>query len=442
MVIVSAVCFCLVLYLALDAIIRKADFFSPARLYLFFHSLTLGIAFLAADKAMTPFKSVTSLVYFGSAACFFLGCWLVGILDAIRKPKANEPLNIGAYNWRLHIRLAFVLFTVFLLGVLSAGWGLGEFPLFAKDKAKAITGFFRVSWYSSVALSYGGITMSLFFMAIFRPRKWSKILNFAFWMTVISLVVFSLALSRSGLIFFAFFAMVFYNYAVKRLSLVKLGLLFLFFFSAFMVTGYLKLDNFQKEHQLNRVNPWKLARLMMKLPYVYVANNFWNLDYALNPENYQERHPTTYGFTTVSGVLDMMALPGGTLGVNIRESGHFDDQFHVQSIKVKGLNTMGYQWGLYKDFGIAGPLVLPFLFGMFIKMLYLKVVRTPNVFNIALYSFLAFFIGLSWFLAFWESMIYVYGLFYVSLVCFVSQRLLPPRKPDLEPPPLGLLVCK
>jgi oligosaccharide repeat unit polymerase len=429
---VSIVSFCVALYLIMDAIVRKADFFSPARLYLFFHSLTLGVAFLAADKAMTPFKPLTSLVYFGSAACFVMGTLTTGLIDGMHFRPSPGPFEARKYNWNLHMWFAFALFAVFAMGMAFAAIGLGTVPLFARDKSVAIMDFFKVNWYSSVALSYGGLSMAMFYMAIFRSRTLPKTLNFAFWMTLVSLSVFSLALSRSGLIFFAFFALVFYNYAVKRLSIFRLGFLFVCFFSIFMVTGYLKLSSFQKENQLN-VEPLKMVRLMLKFPYVYVANNFWNLDFALNPENYEERHPTTYGFTTFSGVLDMMALPGGTLGVGIRDAAGYDDQFHARSIKVKGLNTMGYQWGLYKDFGIAGTFILPFLFGIAVKILHLKVRRTPNVFNIALYSFLAFFIGLSWFLAFWESMIYIYGLLYLASVCFICQRALPAPESRAQP---------
>lgn len=425
MALVSTICFCLVAYLVLDAIVRKADFFSPARFYLFCHSLALGVALLGMDKAMTPFRPLTDLVYFGSAAAFFIGCWIAGLLTPAMPAEQREPLRRGEYNWRLHMRFAFILFVIFAVGMAVAGAGLGTFPILAKDKAEAIQGFFKVAWFSSVALSFGGVTMGMFFIAIFRPRTRAKVLNLAMWMTVLSLALFALALSRSGLMFFAFFAMVFYNYAIRRLSIGRLGFFFVAFFSLFMVTAYLKLNNFQKEHQLKGVDTFKLVRLLMKFPYVYVANNFWNLDYALNPENYHERHPTTYGFTTVSGLLDMMALPGGTLGVGLRESGDWDDQFHARSIKVKGLNTMGYQWGLYKDFGLAGVFLLPFLFGMGIKILYLKVLRRPTVLNSAAYAYLAFFIGLSWFLAFWESMVYLYGLFYLLGTCYLAQRSAP-----------------
>ncbi len=416
--------FIIALLLFFESLLSKRDFLSPARIYLFAHSITFGVAFLAVDKAMTPFKGLTNLVYFGSGICFLLGVWIVGLLPGAESLSSTRPLDIQRYNWKRHIYFSFALFFIFLMGMLIAYKGIGEFPLLAKDQSVAIRKFFLVSWISSVSLSYGGITMALFFVAIFRPRVGSRFFNSAFWMCLVTGLIYSLALSRSGLIFFACFATVFFHQAIKRISLGKMSLFLILFFSIFMITAYLKLGNFQKENQLN-VEPKKLAMLMLKFPYVYIANNFWNLDYALNNENFRDRHPPTYGFTTISGLLDMMTFPGGNLGAHIREGAGFDDQFHAQAVKIKGINTMGYQWGLYKDFGILGVLLLPFLFGILIKILYLRMREAPNIFNLTVYSYLSFFVAMSWFLAFWESMIYLNGLIFVagtSYFCHVTYK--------------------
>jgi oligosaccharide repeat unit polymerase len=418
MIVVSIVSFCVAFLLVLETLIRKSDFFSPARIYLFFHSLTLGISFLALDPAMTPFHPFTSFIYFGSGACFLLGTGIIYWLGKSQK-AIQGTLDFKRYNWRVHWVFAFFLFFVFVWGMLKAYRGAGEFPLLAKENLRAIHTFFTVSWSSSAALSFGGMVMVLFFLSIFRPRRLPKILNLGLWMTIVSVLIFALALSRSGLVFFAFFAIVFYHQAIRRISIWKMSVLFLVFFTIFLGSAFLKFSTVGKKEGL-KVKPEEAVQILLRVPYVYVANNFWNLDYALNPTNLKERHPTTYGYTTLSGILDLMALPGGNLGITIRESYHFDDQFMESATKVKGLNTMGYQWGLYKDFGIAGVLLCPFLFGIFFGAVYLNVRRQPTILNLSMYSYLAFFVGWSWFLAMWESTNYIYGLFYVFLCCYFS----------------------
>lgn len=408
-----------------ETLIRKTDFFSPVRLYLFFHSLTLGIAFLSLHKAMTPFHPFTWLVYLGSGFSYVCGAWIVGLIGSTYYSTQNNQvptIPISSYNWRFHFLFAFLLAAVFSLGMAVASFGIGSVPLFAKDKGVAIRDFFTVNWFASVALSYGGVVMALFFMAIFRSGARRKLGDLAFWMTSIVLIIYSLALSRSGLIFFAFFALIYFHQAVKRISILRLVLLFSIFLSLFAVSAYVKLSNYQKHSEFGSSGA-KTLGLAMKFPYIYVANNFWNLDFALNPENFQERHPTTYGFSTISGVLDMMLLPGGGIGPGIRQVGGYDDQFHSQSIKVKGLNTMGYQWGLYKDFGVLGAFAAPFVFGIFFGTLYFRMKKRKSILSFATYSYLSYFVGFSWFLAFWESMIYVYGFFYVVFCCWLAQRL-------------------
>ena len=423
MIIVSIISFSLAAVLILECLLRKSDFFSPARIYLFFHSLALGISFLALDPHMTPFLPFTSLVYFGSAVAFLLGIWTVKLLGGTNHGPSSV-LDFTRYNWKVHFGFATILFAVFIWGMWFASNGIGAFPLFAKDKAKAIRDLFAYKWWASIALSYGGLTMALFFISIFRPRKGLKIINPGFWLTLISVLVFSLALSRAGLIFFAAFAILFYNYAVRRLPILKLFQFFVIAGVFIIVTGYLKSNGIQEEYK-TKIKTEKVVRLALQIPYMYFANNFWNLDYALNPENFEQRHATTYGFTSLSGFLEGLYLPGGNVGQDLHKTLGYDDAFHKHAIKTKGWNTIGYQWDLYKDFGLAGTLLGPFIIGLIFGVLYLKVIRKPTILNTAIYSYMAFFLSGTFGGYFPENMIYVYGFIYLCLCCYFSQEMVP-----------------
>ena len=199
-----------------------------------------------------------------------------------------------------------------------------------------------------------------------------------------------------------------------------------------LVTGYLKTQEISRNYKVDRA---EVAKVAFKIPYLYFANNFWNLDYALNTENYEERHPTTYGFVTVSGILDYIYLPGGYVGREVRASGGFDDQYNKTIVKSRGLNTVSYQWSVYRDFGVMGVFAVPFLIGMLLSFLYKRAERMPTMLNVAAYSHLVYFIALSMFGYFPESSLYVYALFYVCACCYLSSRLSP--VPRWRPPLLG-----
>jgi len=423
MLLYSVLAFMVTVAIVLDTVIRKADFFAPARLYLFFHSTTIGIAFLGFHKAMVPFKPFTTLVYLGSGFAFLLGA-LVPTLVAGRIRKS--PPNLSGYNWRLHWTFSFLLFAFFLTGMLVAYQGSGAFPLLAKKKQAAIYAFNHVALYSNVAYNMGAVSAVMFFIAILRPQRIPPWLRPGVWMAFITLMIFFLAMNRSGALLTIFSGLTLINYGLRRLSIVHLFAFIALFMGLFIPFSYSRLDEPQKKI-LAKLDPMMVTGLLLKIPYVYISNNYWNLDYALNPENYQTRHPTTYGFTTFSGILDLAYLPGGgMLGTEIRESGGFEDMFHKHTVKIKGLNTVTYQWGLYKDFGLAGVLIVPFFVGIFIGIFHRRMREEPDVFNIAVYSYFAFFIAFNWFTAMWELLNFSYGCIFVATACYLCRKLAAP----------------
>ncbi len=424
--VVSISAFSVALFLILEAVIRKSDFFSPGRIYFFFHSFALGIAFLRFNPAMTPFKLLTSLVYFGSAICFLLGLFVSKLL-ALRS-QANNPndskshfLNLHQYNWGMHFIFSLALFTFFIWGTLSLYLHTGA-PLLAKDKIQTLRIFLHQRWILLYAYTYGGIVMALFSIYIFRPSRHSFYFNVGLWMTTITLIIFSLALQRSALMFFIVFFIVFYNYGIRRVSVLNLFCIFMLCGSAVLITGFFKTSSI-KNALGNKYS--KTASIVLKVPYMYIANNFWNLDFALNPDNFQERHPTTYGYTILQGILDGLYLPGGVLGYQLIENTGVDDQFNAQASKIRGWNTIGYQWSWYKDFGIAGVFVGPFLIGLFINILYLRMRARITFLNLTAYSCLAYWMANSYFGSIFETPAYFYGLIYLCICCYFCQSILP-----------------
>jgi oligosaccharide repeat unit polymerase len=415
-----------------EASLRKTDFFSPFRIYLFFHALTFGIANLAFAKAMTPFQPLTNMVYFGSGACYLAGTLCVALAHSLLSAERGHPqtatpvLDKDDYNWRWHFAFSLALFCVFLTGMFIARYGVGAFPLLAHDKLKVLKRFLGYHWTSSIPINLASLVMALFFMGAIMKRQIWKRMNWGKWMLFATIAIFALTMSRSSLIFFAFFGIVFYHIAVRHVSIAKLGGIFILLFTVFLSIAYYKLDSISKSNQMLHQTKEKAAKALLMIPYVYVANNFWNLDYGLNAPNYRERHPTTWGFTTVSGFYDML-YTGSFWGQDYRTSTGYEDIFHEKTQKVHSLNTVTYQWGLYKDFGMVGVLLFPFGFGVLFSLLYWKMRQAPTVMNIGLYAFLSYFVGFSWFLAFWESQIYFWGLVYFTSVLAFCRMTRPPR---------------
>jgi oligosaccharide repeat unit polymerase len=411
----SLICFSVTALLGLEILVRKSDFFSPGRLFVLAHSISLGVAFLAFHRAMTPFQPLTSIIYFGGNAAFLLGLLAVKLSVAQGAAAPRRAIEWKRYRWDIHLVVAFALLLFTVVGLGGALLEAGGFPLLAENKIKVLSRFMKAPGYFLFAFSYSGIVMALFFMYLVRPRTGPVWRNPVFWAVVLAFLVFSLALSRVALLFFVFFALVFYHQGVRRLSLPKLIGVFSLCFLLVLVTGYFKAKEIERE---TSIDIEKIAAVAFMTPYLYLANNFWNLDYALNPLMHGERHPTTYGFTSIEGFLD---APFVGFGGHLRRDTQIDNQFNERATKVRGLNTVTYHWTLYKDFGIAGVLFGSFLIGMFLGVLYHRVQQVPSLLNLAAYSYLAFFTANSVFGMFTESPTYAYGFFLVCATCYVCQ---------------------
>jgi oligosaccharide repeat unit polymerase len=390
------------------------------------------VAFLGFHPAMTPFHPFTSLIYFGSSLAFLLGTALPRLAAG---PSFRGVPDLVRYNWRLHWILSFLLFAVFLSGMAVAYSRVGVFPALAERKQEAINAFNQASFYSNITYNMGAIAAAMFLVAILQTPGRRLFMRAGLWLALLSTAIFSLSMNRSGALLVIFFGLTVIHYGVRRISLLRVVGFFVLLLALFIPVSYSRLTDEQKT-VLERLDPLLVTGYLLKVPYVYMANNYWNLDYALNPENYEVRHPTTYGYTTFSGILDVFPLPAeGLVGPEIRESGHYEDMFHERSVKIKGINTLTYQWGLYKDFGLVGVLTIPFFIGLLLSVYHRRMREQPDVSNIAVYAYFSFFIAFNWFTAMWELTNFVLGFLYLTAACYLCRKLAPASA--AAPRPMG-----
>jgi oligosaccharide repeat unit polymerase len=171
----------------------------------------------------------------------------------------------------------------------------------------------------------------------------------------------------------------------------------------------------------------------VELPYKYLANNYWNLDYVLNPPNDREIHPHTYGIDFFNGIFEYAKLTG-----SFRSSFRWDDAFNERIQKVVGFNTVNYLWDVYKDFHLFGVLFLPFLCGLGLTVLHLRLCRPFTPRQILMYTYFIYFVGWWFFTSGYKQGIYcIWGMviFTVSTICSTKKKTLL-RKLDLTKPSL------
>lgn len=132
------------------------------------------------------------------------------------------------------------------------------------------------------------------------------------------------------------------------------------------------------------------------LPYEYISNNFWNLDYALNKTNLGWPENPHYIFSALNGIC--FFLPTWT---DVLRGLNMDTLYNESAIKVKGLNTVTFQWHLYKDMGMISLIIGSFILGLINSWLWKCILHNPKPFYIAVYSTLIFCIVQSTFAGQW-----------------------------------------
>lgn len=390
----------------------KRDFFSPMTVYCFSQCITLAIAYLQLDKAMSDFKPLTWMVWILGFLSFCTGCGLAKLLAKskhlpTRVAAAIPPKN---YNWNLHVLFSFVPFFIFLLGVYGVITVAGNLLVFTDNPARWMDKSVNYGYYA-LFVSSGPLVVLLFGVASFSSfNKCVAARRVAKLMVLVTIVLNLMAYpNRTGLFFNLGFLLIFINFLYKKISPVAIMLVLVAAISAFI-----GISNLRNQYGGGTAEG-KAMNVVVKLPYMYVANNYWNLDYAVNSPTDREIHPFTYGIDFFSGVLEYARISN-----SFKTSLGWDTPFNDRIQKVNGFNTVNYLWDVYKDFRLFGVFLLPFLCGLALSVLYLRMCKPFTPRQVTLYTYFVYFVGWWFFTSGYKQGVYVLWLpvvFFITTVC-------------------------
>ncbi|WP_458449064.1 O-antigen polymerase [Fibrobacter sp.] len=414
---VTSALFVVVLFCLLQAYVFKKDFFSPLTIYCFSQCITLAISYLQIDAHMSEFKPLTWMVWILGLAAFSTGCFVTRLVAKSRALPVSiaEPTPMRSYSWKLHLVLSFVVFVVFLAGVVKIIAVAGNLIAFTESPSRWMSrevdyGFFPILF------SSGPLCVLLFGVAAFKKynditwiRRTAKIMVFV--TIVVNLLAYP---NRTSLFFNLGFLMILMNYLYKRISPIIILLAMII-----AITTFVAISNLRNQYGSRDIENKAMTALIM-LPYKYVANNYWNLDYALNPPVDREYHPHTYGIDFVSGIFEYLRFPA-----SFKNTFHWDDPFNERIQKENGLNTVNYLWDVYKDFFLPGVLLFPLLCGIGLSVLHLKLCRPFTPRQILFYTYFIYFVGWWFFTSGYKQGMYcMWGVFLylVTTICMKNEK--------------------
>jgi oligosaccharide repeat unit polymerase len=423
----SSVMFTLAVVALVLVSIFKEDFFRPSTLYFLVQMVMLGISYLKFLPMMSDFRYSTWLVWGGGMFCFLMGCYITDFAwRSLGGPPLQDKIKIhGEYNWVCHFFLSFSAFAYFFVGVIGVISVTGNLVLLTDNPSQWLTGKDNDVLKYADFFTSGAMVVGLFAVASFKsmnPVRWVRYASRF-------MVVFTMALSFAtypsrgiNMLCFGMFIILF-NYLRGRFSWRSLAVMSVLVGVFFVAVAALK-----GQYGNSDVTDSKIAKEVALLPYKYVANNYWNLDYAFNRMNDMPEHEWTYGIDAFFGITHLMHIGDG-----IQQSFGWDTPFNESIVKYPGLNTIPYLWDAYKDFGLPGIFLLPFFFGVLFTFCYHKMAVAKNPFTLLLTAtFMMWIILWNFTTGYKQSMYWVWMSFFF-FVCTVSsgKRLILPADPDV-----------
>lgn len=400
---------------------RGGDLLSPSRIYICVYSLLLSVYHLHLSRLQTPW-STTSIILFCGASGMFLasGLW-IWLTGKVRFPdwkldfaevRAGLQRNAAAMDWTWFYRIWIWSVGLYLFSYAISAFLTGGIPVFMPDPDEARLRFIMATPVTNYGIFLGPTSLMLgvellWFSNLSDREKWRvRLLQFLVFLT------YSAMITRYDLFRFIIFSMVLYHYGKRRLGVgMILGVISLILTLFFI--GMLIRVNMDLVDSFNEVIKVKMPKHLAWASniYAYIANDFWNFDYAVRKYVDGDHHyGMQYGVGLFRAFLFNLRLEHPLIS-----SYGFDSLFNESAAKVQGLNTVIYVWHFYKDFGFIGVFLLPFIFGLLLWKFYLNSMMAPTLFRLSIWGLLAGGLALSYHTPLWELWFIYLNLLVVAI---------------------------
>jgi len=343
---------------------NNGDCFNPDGLFISVWFICIGLSFLQLKYKQTDWNLTMWLVVLGSAFAFAMGSMSYELSNR-NSAKSNSIINehtnvirrqrknISDTRFKAILIIAYIVsITAFVIEVLAAG----GIPIFSPNFGSYAR--FGLPYVHYLVISLGMVLVLTYVYFITMKKDFT--LKFFFilgWLVLISM------LNRHVILFSLIGILVAHNYYINKISIKKMGLFLVTVFVGFTVLGNLRHVSY--EHLYLYAGFKEEHNLMIMWFYHYLTVGFTNLAELINYDL-----PISWGLHTFTPFWTLTGLK--TLFP------------YARSPFFSGVGT--FLEGYYLDFGMVGVLIMPFLLGLFSKVIYLKIRSGKvNIITLSLY---------------------------------------------------------
>lgn len=384
---------------------KGSDLFSPSKIFILLWSLILFLSGLKLSYYQFEWNLYSWFVIILSLISFLLGCYVVYSLNFL---KSTYTISSGRLiqiqnEYLKEKKLSSYIIILFLTYIISylVIWSIvGYIPAFT-----ARPNITRVGWGMFGFGLFIHLTPLIIYLIVIYWLRFKKILT-KIKLLIIALITFGsffLLYQRFSLVIAIILSIVYVYYATTKFSLKN----FLLFFIplVLIIFGLSTL----RESELFVYYLYYLSNMKISMkyaaitePYMYLVMSVENFAYAVEKLEYH-----TYGLYTFDFIT---ALSG--LKHTLKEYLFISDFPHLLS---PFYNTYTTFFVFYRDFGLIGGFIFPFIIGFITSVVYYKMRMNPNLHTITVYGMLLIIIIFSFFIPLITWLYYIFDLLVIYL---------------------------
>ncbi len=396
----------------LTLFVKNSDLFSPSKVFILLWSLILFLSQLKLSYYQFEWNSYSWFVIILSLISFLLGCFVVYTLNFLKKTYTiNSGRIIQIENEVLRERRLrtsiVILFLAYIISYLVIWSIVGYIPAFT-----ARPNITRVGWgMFGFGLFIHLTPLIIYLIVVYWLRFKNMMVKLRFLLiALITFFSFFLLYQRFSLVIAIILSIVYIYYATTKFSFKN----FLIFFIPLVLIIFGLSTIRESELFIYYLYYLSNMKISMKYaaitePYMYLVMSVENFAYAVERLQYH-----TYGLYTFDFIT---ALSG--LKHTLKEYLFISDFPHLLS---PFYNTYTTFFVFYRDFGLIGSFLFPFLIGFVTSILYYRMRFNPNLHTISTYGMLLIIIIFSFFIPLitWLYYIFDFSVIYITTKMIVT----------------------
>lgn len=385
---------------------KGTDVFSPARVFILIWSLAIGLADLKLSKFQLQWTAYSWIVLLLPLISFLIGVFVVYSLKSnenvlsvkdIRKIFANTEIDTNYL-----FKIILFLFVGYIISYIINALVMGYIPVFTFLPSESRVGWGIFGFGLIIHMSPPILVFSSMYLVSSKGMLAKKVIIML--VIMVTFVSFIFLLQRFDIIVGLFLIVIFLYYNTQKLRFRNVAIFLLLFVA--LIYG---VSSFRTSKSIANLI-YYVSDMKYSVKYSYFTEPYMYL--AMNVENYanavDKLEEFSYGYYTFDFLLAFTGLKHG-----IAEYVHFKDFPHLITANF---NTYTMFFAYYRDFGLIGIGVIPFVLGLIISSVYYSVREKPNIMNISVYGMLLFAIIFSFFIPMLSWLHFVFNLCVIIVV--------------------------